>query len=145
VSNDTDQPREVEVELRTPDGIRTQIARVPARNSTTLRWDYTPKSLGEQRFVLIARERGGRLRDAEERTLTVKPLSLTETDSRAVLLNAERTLTLTLRPDAIPTRRDADPAQLPPARVQSPSIACPTCWTTLRLRGADREAASCPR
>jgi len=104
LSNDTDQPREVEVELRTPDGIRTQIARVPARNSTTLRWDYTPKSLGEQRFVLIARERGGHLRDAEERTLLVKPLSLTETDSRAVLLNAERTLTLTLRPDAIPSR-----------------------------------------
>jgi hypothetical protein len=26
---------------------------------------------------------------------------LTETDSRAVLLNAERTLTLTLRPDAL--------------------------------------------
>jgi uncharacterized protein YfaS (alpha-2-macroglobulin family) len=104
LSNDTDQPREVEVELRTPDGVRTQTVRVPARNSTTLRWDYTPKSLGEQRFVLIARERGGRLRDAEERTLLVKPLSLTETDSRAVLLNAERTLTLTLRPDAIPSR-----------------------------------------
>jgi len=104
VSNDTDQPREVEVELRMPDGVRMQTVRVPARNSTTLRWDYMPKSLGEQRFVLIARERGGRLRDAEERTLQVKPLSLTEVDSRAVLLNAERTLTLTMRPDAIPDR-----------------------------------------
>jgi hypothetical protein len=104
VSNDTDQPREVAVELRTPDGVRTQTVRVPARNSTTLRWDYTPKSLGEQRFLLIARERGGHLRDAEERALLVKPLSLTETDSRAVLLNAERTLTLTLRPDALTER-----------------------------------------
>jgi uncharacterized protein YfaS (alpha-2-macroglobulin family) len=104
VSNDTDQPLEAAVELRAPDGVRTQTVRIPARNSITLRWDYTPKSLGEQRFLLIAREKGGRLRDAEERTLTVKPLSLTETDSRAVLLNAERTLTLTMRPDALPNR-----------------------------------------
>jgi alpha-2-macroglobulin len=104
LSNDTDQPREVVVELRAPDGVRTQTVRLPARNSTTLRWDYTPQSLGEQKFVLIAREKGGRLRDAEERTLLVKPLSLTETDSRAILLSAERTLTLTLRPDALTER-----------------------------------------
>jgi uncharacterized protein YfaS (alpha-2-macroglobulin family) len=104
LSNDTDQPLEAAVELRAPDGVRTQTVRIPARNSITLRWDYTPQSLGEQRFVLIAREKGGRLRDAEERTLQVKPLSLTETDSRAVLLNAERTLTLTMRPDALPNR-----------------------------------------
>ncbi len=104
LSNDTDQPREVEVELRAPDGVRRQIARVPARNSVALRWDYTPSALGEQKFVLIARERNGRLRDAEARTLLVKPLSLTETDSRAVALNAERTLTLTMHADALPER-----------------------------------------
>ena len=104
LSNDTDQPRAIAVELHTPDGVRTQTVRVPARNSTTLRWDYTPMSLGEQRFLLIAREKGGHLRDAEERTLQVKPLSLSELDSRAVLLNAERTLTLTMRSDAMPAR-----------------------------------------
>lgn len=100
LSNETDQPREVVAELRAPDGVRTQTVRVPARNSTTVRWDYQAGSPGVQKFVLTARESGGRLRDAEERTLEIKPKSVIDTDSRAVLLNAERTLTLTVLPDA---------------------------------------------
>ncbi|MGQ9656627.1 MAG: MG2 domain-containing protein [Fimbriimonadales bacterium] len=100
LSNETDQPREVVAELRTPDGVRTQTVRVPARNSTTVRWDYQAGALGVQKFVLTAHESGGRLRDAEERTLEIKPKGITQTDSRAVLLNTERTLTLTVLPDA---------------------------------------------
>jgi uncharacterized protein YfaS (alpha-2-macroglobulin family) len=102
LSNDTDQPRTVQVELRAPDGVRTQTATVPARNSTTLRWDYEAKALGIQKFTLIAREVNGRLRDAEERTLEIKPRAITEADSRAILLNGERQISFTLRPDARP-------------------------------------------
>ncbi|MCX7993259.1 MAG: MG2 domain-containing protein [Fimbriimonadales bacterium] len=100
LSNDTDQPRAVQVELRAPDDVRTQTATVPANNSITLRWSYEAKSVGMQKFILIAREQGGRLRDAEERVLEVKPLSTFEVDTRTVLLDGERTLTFTLRPDA---------------------------------------------
>ncbi len=102
LSNDTDQPRTVQVELRAPDGVRTQTAAVPARNSISLRWNYEAKSLGTQKFTLIAREVNGRLRDAEERTLEVKPFVISEADSRALLLGTERQIVFTLRPDARP-------------------------------------------
>ncbi len=102
ISNDTDQPRAVQVELRAPDGVRTETVNVPARNSTTLRWNYEAKTLGVKKFTLVAREVNGRLRDAEERTLEIKPFVITEADSRAILLNAERQISFTLRPDARP-------------------------------------------
>lgn len=102
VSNDTDQPRTVQVELRAPDGVRTQTTTVPARNSTSLRWNYEAKTLGAQKFTLIAREVNGRLRDAEERRLEVKPFVISEADSRATLLKTERQIIFTLRPDARP-------------------------------------------
>ncbi|GIV07232.1 MAG: hypothetical protein KatS3mg017_0951 [Fimbriimonadales bacterium] len=102
LSNDTDQPRTVQVELRAPDGVRTRTVAVPARNSITLSWDYEARELGVQKFTLFARESGGRLQDAEERTLEIKPLAINEIDSRAVLLNTERQISLTLRPDARP-------------------------------------------
>lgn len=102
LSNDTDQPRTVQVELRAPDGIRTRTATVSARNSITLSWDYEARVLGIQKFTLFARETGGRLQDAEERTLEIKPAAIMEVDSRAVLLTAERPIVFTLQPDARP-------------------------------------------
>jgi uncharacterized protein YfaS (alpha-2-macroglobulin family) len=104
LSNDTDQPRTVQVELRAPDGVHTRTVAVPTRNSITLTWDYEAKTLGVQKFTLIAREVNGRLRDAEERTLEIKPLAINEIDSRAILLNAERQISFTVHPDARPNQ-----------------------------------------
>jgi len=99
LSNDTAQPRTVQVELRAPDGVRAQTVSVPAHGSAALHWQYEAKLVGTHKFTLVAREINGVLRDAEERTLEVKPLAIFETDARVVLLDGERQLDFTLPPD----------------------------------------------
>ncbi|MCS6831908.1 MAG: hypothetical protein NZ749_14880, partial [bacterium] len=97
---DTAQPRTVQVELRAPDGVRTQTVAVPAHHSTAVHWAYEAKTVGTQKFTLVARELNGQLRDAEERVIEIHPRSVYEVDTRTLLLDREHTLTLTLRPDA---------------------------------------------
>ncbi|MCS7064743.1 MAG: MG2 domain-containing protein, partial [Fimbriimonadales bacterium] len=120
VSNDTPTPREVEVELRMPDGSQKQTVQIGAGQTVTLHWDYTARIRSEwqaasgewQRvgleaypqltFQVIARDRTGALTDAEERKVALLPFALRQTFGYATVLNGARELTLTVQPDAIP-------------------------------------------
>ncbi|GBC93981.1 putative lipoprotein YfhM [bacterium HR15] len=116
VSNDTQQPREVEVELRTPDGSRKQTVQIGAGKTVSLHWDYTaripaqgatrlpssPDRFPQLTFQATARDRTGGLTDAEERKVTLMPFALRQTFGYTTVLNGSRELTLTVQPDAIP-------------------------------------------
>ncbi len=109
VSNDTPQPREVEVELRMPDGSRKQTAQIGAGQTITLHWDYTARlehasasqSYPQLTFQAIARDRTGGLTDAEERKVSLLPFALQETVGYTAPLNGSREWTLTVKPDAL--------------------------------------------
>lgn len=116
VSNDTSMPREVEVELRTPDGSRKQTVQIGAGKTVTLHWDYTaripaqgatllpssPDRFPQLTFQAIARDRTGGLTDAEERKVTLMPFALQRSFGYTTVLNSSRELTLNVQPDAIP-------------------------------------------
>lgn len=101
ISNDTAQPRELEVILRTPDGARQQTAAIGAHKTLTLHWDYTARGYGKQTFQAIVRDRATGLTDAEERTVTLMPFALRRSFGQTAWLTRPRELTLTVAPDAI--------------------------------------------
>ncbi len=100
VSNETDQPRTVQVELRTPEGRLPAQVNVPARGSQIVRWNYEAKTVGTLTFTVFARAEGTNLTDSEQRTLEVKPSAVFESTTIARLVQGEQTLPFTVAQDA---------------------------------------------
>lgn len=100
VSNDTAQSRTVVVELQTPEGSRSQQILLPAQSTRTLNWSYEAKAVGTHRLIARVRDLNSPLRDAEERTVEVKPLAYPEVATRTFLLGEPRAFTLKVEPDA---------------------------------------------
>lgn len=100
VSNNTNQPRAVQVVWHTPEGTQTQQLTVAPNDSRTLSYPYRARKVGTQTIRVSAQEVNGRLRDAEERRFEVKPAATPQVATRVMLLNGERQMVMNLLPDS---------------------------------------------
>ncbi|MCL6533350.1 MAG: hypothetical protein K6U12_08775 [Armatimonadetes bacterium] len=100
VSNNTHQPRTVQVVWHTPEGTQSQQLTVAPNDSRTLSYPYRARKVGVQTIRVSAREVNGRLRDAEERQFEVKPAATPQVATRVLLLKAERQIVMNLLPDS---------------------------------------------